>query len=115
VGVAVKHQQLERQVGVFIEHTPENLMVSFNFTSTSAMLDEGTTFIFSSWICVANGFVGFNNHLANSNEAEASSSTPSSDLDEFIDNSTIRCFPIWPSRSKRCSFSTRLPLVTHQI
>jgi hypothetical protein len=29
---------------------------------------------------------GFNSHLANSKEPEASSSTPSSDLDEFIDN-----------------------------
>jgi hypothetical protein len=29
---------------------------------------------------------GFNSHLANSRELEASSSTPSSDLDEFIDN-----------------------------
>jgi hypothetical protein len=27
----------------------------------------------------------------------------------------ICCFPIWPRRSKRCPFSTRLPLVTHQI
>jgi hypothetical protein len=29
---------------------------------------------------------GFNNHLANSREPEASSSTPSSDLNEFINN-----------------------------
>jgi hypothetical protein len=29
---------------------------------------------------------GFNCHLANSKEPEASSSTPSSDLDDFIDN-----------------------------
>jgi hypothetical protein len=59
-------------------------MASFNITS--AVLDEGTTFIFSSWICVANGLGGFNTHLANSKEPEASSSTPSSDLDDFIDN-----------------------------
>jgi hypothetical protein len=69
---------------VFIEHPPENSMASFSFTS--AMLDEGTTFIFSSWTCVANGLGGFNSHLANSKVPEASSSTPSSDLDEFIDN-----------------------------
>jgi hypothetical protein len=84
VGVAVKYRQLARQVGVVIEHPPENLMASFNFTS--AVLDEGTTFIFGSWICVANGLGGFNSHLANSKESETSSSTPSSDLDEFIDN-----------------------------
>jgi hypothetical protein len=84
VGVAVKHRQLACQVGVFIEHPPESSMASFNFTS--AVLDKGTIFIFDSWICVANGFGGFNSHLANSKEPEASSSTPSSDLDEFIDN-----------------------------
>jgi hypothetical protein len=83
VGVAVKHRQLACQVGVFIEHPPENSMASFNFSSV--VLDEGTTFIFGSWICVANSLGGFNSHLANSKEPEASS-TPSSDLDEFIDN-----------------------------
>jgi hypothetical protein len=46
VGVAVKHGQLAHQVGVFIEHPPENSMASFNFTST--MLDEGTTLVFGS-------------------------------------------------------------------
>jgi hypothetical protein len=69
---------------VFIEHPPENSMASFNFTSV--LLDEGTTFIFGSWIYVANGLGGFNSHLANSMEPEASSSTRSSNLDEFIDN-----------------------------
>jgi hypothetical protein len=73
-----------RQVGVFIEHPPENSMASFNFTS--AVLDKGTTFTFGSWICVANGLGGFNSHLANSKEPEATSPTPSSDLDDFIDN-----------------------------
>jgi hypothetical protein len=59
-------------------------MASFNFSS--AVLDEGTTFIFGSWICIANGLGGFNSHLANSKEPETFSSTPSSDLDYFIDN-----------------------------
>jgi hypothetical protein len=84
VGVVVKHRQMARQVGVFMEHPLENSMASFNFTS--GMLNEGTIFIFSSWIYVANGLGGFNSHLANSKEPEATSSTPSSDLDEFIDS-----------------------------
>jgi hypothetical protein len=45
-------------------------MASFYFTST--VLDEGTTFIFGSWICVANGLGGFNGHLANFKKPEAS-------------------------------------------
>jgi hypothetical protein len=69
---------------VFIEHPPENSMVSFNFTS--AMLDEGTTFIFDSWICVANGLGGFNSHLVDSKKLEDSTPARHSDLDEFIDN-----------------------------
>jgi hypothetical protein len=113
VGVVIKHRKLARQVGVFTEHPSENLMASFNFTSV--VLDEGTTFTFSSWICIANGSGGFNSHLANSREPEASSLTPSSDLDKFIDKLDDLLLPIWPYRSKRCSFSTRSPLVTHEI
>jgi hypothetical protein len=82
VGVAVKHQQLARQVGVFIKHPLENSMASLSFTST--MLDEGTTFIFGSKICVANGLGGFSSHLVNSRKPEASTSTRSSNLDELL-------------------------------
>jgi hypothetical protein len=46
--MVVKHRQLAHQVGMFIEHPPENSIASFNFTST--VLDKGTTFIFDSWI-----------------------------------------------------------------
>jgi hypothetical protein len=53
--MAVKHRQLACQVGVFIEHPPENSMASFSFTST--VLDEGTMLVFGSWIWVANGSV----------------------------------------------------------
>jgi hypothetical protein len=54
---------------VFIEHPLENSMAYFDFTS--AMLDQGTTFIFGSWICIANGSGGFNNHLAKTSKLEA--------------------------------------------
>jgi hypothetical protein len=86
---------------VFIEHPPKNSMASINFTS--AVLDEGTTFIFGSWICVANGSGGFNSHLANSKDAEASSSTPSSDLDEFIDNLDDMLVPDLAQRIEKMS------------
>jgi hypothetical protein len=73
-----------RQAEVFIEHPPENSMASLNFTS--AMLDDGTTFVFGSWIRVANGLGGFNSHLVDSKKPEASTPTWHSDLDEFTDN-----------------------------
>jgi hypothetical protein len=66
VGLAVKHQQLECQVGVFIEDLPANSMASFNFTS--AMLEESTTFTFDSWVCIAYGLGGLKSHLANPRE-----------------------------------------------
>jgi hypothetical protein len=69
---------------VLIEDPLENSMASFNFTSD--VLDEGMTFIFGSWVCVTDGLDGFNNHLANSKELEASSPTRSSDFDYFIDD-----------------------------
>jgi hypothetical protein len=69
---------------VFIEHPSKNSMASLSFTST--VLDEGTTFIFGSKICVANGSGGFNSRLVNSRKPEASTPTQHSDLGEYIDN-----------------------------
>jgi hypothetical protein len=84
MGEAVKYRQLACQVGVFIEHPQENSMASFSFTSI--VLDEGTTLVFDSWICIANGSGGFNSHLADSRKPEAFVATRRSKLDEFIDN-----------------------------
>jgi hypothetical protein len=50
------------------------------------VLDEGTTFIFGSWICIANCSGGFNSHLVDNREPEASAATQCSRLDEFVDN-----------------------------
>jgi hypothetical protein len=82
--MAVKYQHLACQVGVFIKYPPENSIASFSFTST--MLDEGTTFVFGSYICVANGLGGFNSHLVDSRKPEASAETRRSVLNGFIDN-----------------------------
>jgi hypothetical protein len=79
----VKHRQLARKVGVFIEHPPENSMASFNFTSI--VPDEGTTFIFSSWVYTANGLGGFHSHLANTKKPEASAPAPCRDIDDPVD------------------------------
>jgi hypothetical protein len=69
---------------VFIKHPLENSMASLSFTST--VLDEGTTFISSSWICIAKGLGGFNSYLADSKKPEASTPTRCSDLDKLVNN-----------------------------
>jgi hypothetical protein len=65
-------------------------MAFFSFTNT--VLDDGTTFIFGSWIYVTNGSSGFKSHLADYRKLEAFAATRHSDLDEFIDN--LNEFPL---------------------
>jgi hypothetical protein len=79
-------------------------MATFNFTS--AVLDEGTTFIFGSWICIADGASDFHRHLIDNVKPEAPVATVRSDLDEFIDNLGEMLLPDLASRS--CPFFMRL-------
>jgi hypothetical protein len=62
-------------------------------------------FIFGSWIYVADGLGGFNSHLPNSKEPEASPSTPSSDLNDFIDNLDDTLLPDLAQQIEKMSFS----------
>jgi hypothetical protein len=101
VGVTVKHRQLVRQVGVFIEHPLENSMASLSFTSNA--LDKGTTFIFGSWICVANGLGGFISHLVDSKKPEASAATRRSNLDSFVDDLNELLLSDLPRQMQRTS------------
>jgi hypothetical protein len=55
-----KTRQLARQVGERIRDPLENSMAFFKFPSP--VLPEGTTFVFGSWVCVANGAGGFSRH-----------------------------------------------------
>jgi hypothetical protein len=106
VGLAVKHQQLARHVGGFGDDHRKNLIAPFNFNH--ALLDKGTTFIFGSWVCIANGSSGFHSHLANPMESEASSSAPRSDLDELVENPGKILIPESPGRLKKYRSLTRL-------
>jgi hypothetical protein len=98
---------------VFIEYPPENSMASFDFTS--AVLDEGTMFIFGSWIYIANSSGGFSNHLADTNKLEASAATRCSHLDEFVDNLDEMLLPDLAGEIEKMSVfdvtSTRAALV----
>jgi hypothetical protein len=83
-GQAVKHRQLARQVGVRIEDPPANSMASFKFTS--AVLPEGTTFIFGSWVCVADGAGNFRRFTIDVMKPKTLAASFHSELDEFVDN-----------------------------
>ena len=54
-------------------------MATFAFSTT--VPPQGATFIFSSWVCVANGSYGFDSHLTNS---PASKITTSEDSNKLI-------------------------------
>jgi hypothetical protein len=75
-----KTRQLARQVGGRIRDPLQNSMVLFKFLSP--MLPEGTTFIFGSWVCVANGVDGFCWHVI---DDAIKPKTSAAGLDNFVD------------------------------
>jgi hypothetical protein len=81
VGVVVKNRQLARQVGVFIEDPPENSMASFNFTSI--VLNEGTSFTFSFWVCITDEVVASTATSLKIRERMASAPAPYRDVDDL--------------------------------
>jgi hypothetical protein len=76
-----KTRQLARQVGVRIRDPLENSMALFKFPSP--MLPEGTTFVFGSWVCIANGTGGFRRHIV---DDTIKLKTLAARLDDFVDN-----------------------------
>ena len=72
--------------------------------------DEGTTFVFGSWICIANGSGGFNSHLAESKGLEASSTTQHNNPDELPSELDEIMLLVHIKEIKNSPFSTRLQL-----
>ena len=72
-----KHRQLARQVGDSASSSA-NSMATFAFSTMA--LPQGATFIFSSWVCVANGSGGFDSHLTNSPTPKISTSEDSNKI-----------------------------------
>jgi hypothetical protein len=68
---------------VRIEDAPANLMASFKFTSV--VPPQGTTFVFSSWVCVADGAGNFCRFIVDMKPKTLAASLHS-DLDEFVGN-----------------------------
>jgi hypothetical protein len=72
-----------RQVGARIEDPPANSMASFQFTRS--VPSQGTTFIFGSWVCIADGEGDFRCFLINM-KPKTPTAFSQSDLDKFIDD-----------------------------
>ena len=65
----VKYRQLAPTVGPLAKDHQKNSMVSFAFGFPA--IDAETSFIFGSWVCVANGSRGFSSHLINPTSTRA--------------------------------------------
>ena len=68
-----KHRQLARRVG-------DSASSMATFALTTMTPPRGATFIFGSWVCVANGPGGFDSHLTNSPAPKITTSEDSNKL-----------------------------------
>jgi hypothetical protein len=82
-GHPVKHRQLARQVGEHVEDPPASSMASFKFIRS--VPSQGTTFVFGSWVCIADGVGDFWRFLVDM-RPKVSAADPRSDLDKFVDD-----------------------------
>jgi hypothetical protein len=72
-----------RQVGERVEDPPANSMASFQFTRS--VPSQGTTFVFGSWVCVADGTGSFRRFLIDM-KPKTPTTGSHSDLDKFVDD-----------------------------
>ena len=72
-----KHRQLARQVGDSASSSASS-MATFAFSTMAP--PQGATFVFGSWVCIANGSGGFNSHLTNSPALKITTSEDSNKL-----------------------------------
>ena len=81
-----KHRQLARQVGDSASSSTSS-MATFAFSTMTP--PRGATFIFGSWVCVANGSGSFDSHLTNSPTPKSSTSEDSNKLVRSHDRSVM--------------------------
>jgi hypothetical protein len=82
-GQPVKHQQLARQVGERVEDPPASSMATFRFSRS--VPSQGTTFVFGSWVCIADGVGNFWQFLVDM-KPKIPMADLRSNLDKFIDD-----------------------------
>jgi hypothetical protein len=110
-GQLVKHRQLARQVGESVEDPPASSMASFNFIRS--VPSQGTTFVFGSWVCIADGVGNFRRFLVDL-RPKTFAADLRGDLDKFLMSSTT-CRSMPPQHRLRWSLlQSRLPLMLRQ-
>ena len=72
-----KHRQVAQQVADSASSSA-NSMATFAFSTMA--LPQGATFVFGSWVCIANGSGGFDSHLTNSPTLKITTSEDSDKL-----------------------------------
>jgi hypothetical protein len=82
-GQPVKHRQLARQVGERVKDPPANSMASFQFSRS--VPSQGMTFVFGSWVCIADGAGSFHRFLVDM-KPKTPTAGPRSNLDKFVDD-----------------------------
>jgi hypothetical protein len=89
---------------VRIEDPPTNSMASFKFTSV--VPPQGTTFVFGSWVRVADDAGDFRQFTTDVTKPKSLVASFHSELDEFVDN--LDDLSTHGSALRRSPFSTRL-------
>ena len=84
-----KHRQLARQVGDSVS-SPMNSMAG---SSDANDVPEGTTLIFSSWACTADGTGGFSSYLATPNSPKPRTRSQLAGIRESADLDEKRVYP----------------------
>jgi hypothetical protein len=82
-GQPVKHRQLAPHVGERVEDPPVSSMASFKFTRS--VPSQSTTFVFGSWVCIADGVGDFQRFLVDM-RPKTSATDLRSDLDEIVND-----------------------------
>jgi hypothetical protein len=111
-GQPVKHRQLARQVGERIEDPPANSMASFQFTRS--VPSQGTTLVFGSWVCVADGEGDFRRFLVDM-KPKTPAAFSQSNLDKFTDNLDDLSIHGFATRIEGSLLPARLHLVLQQL
>ena len=81
-----KHRQLALQVGDSARSSASS-MATFAFSTMAPPQDA--TFVFGSWVCIANGSGGFDSHLTNPPKLKATTLEGSNKLAESVDHGVM--------------------------